>query len=507
MSNIPIEKMTAMLEFAKLLGQQADFEEIMRLVIHRASSLVDADLGSIVMINPQTEHTIKTIMRDNSRMDEARYHIVQSSIVGWVHKNKMTFVSNNIAKDSRFRKGLFKDCAVSAAMCASLFSSGVDIGFLALLRIQNRDKFCDADSSALEYFAAMCAPFLDKAHKIKNYFEASVPDSVLLKKYESSGLLGKSQPFVDLLKATESAARCDVRVLLEGPSGTGKELIARAIHQNSERRDKPFVAVDCGAIPENLVESELFGHVKGAFTGATTDRKGLFEEANHGTIFIDEIENLPLLLQSKLLRVVQESEIRPVGSARTQKVNVRIIAASSNALRQMVDAGRFREDLFYRLYVYPIRVPTLVERQEDIPMLANEFLRKFAAQQNKKATAFNRSLLHFLQNRTWAGNVRELENFVERLVTLAPETKEEISHELLPAEYAVEYKKQGGGGQRSKLPTSLKDELDAYEKTVLEQALLNNNWNQSKTARMLRISERTLRYKMEKLQLRKPVER
>jgi len=502
-TNIPLEKLTSILEFAKLLGRQSDFEEIVRLVIHRAASLVDADVTSIVMINPQTDHTIKTIMRDNNRVEQKRFHVLQSSVVGWVHQNKNTFISNNLKKDDRFRKGLFKDCTVHSALCLPFLSGGIHIGFLLLFRDRITDQFKESDAETLEYYAALCAAFLDKSQKIGTYFEANIPDSVLLSKYQSSGLLGKSQPFIHLLKAVESAARCDVRVLLEGRSGTGKELIAHAIHQNSERHDKPFVAVDCGAIPENLVESELFGHAKGAFTGAAADRKGLFEAANFGTLFIDEIENLPLLLQAKLLRVVQEGEFRPVGSTRARKVDVRIIAASSNALRQIVKAGRFREDLFYRLYVYPIRVPTLAERQEDIPLLASEFLKKFAAQQKKNAVRFDRQMLHFIKNYAWDGNVRELENFVERMVTLVPEKKEEISHELLPKEYVEDYKKIGHDGQSSEV-RPLEEELADTEKGIIERALVRNHWNQSKAARQLKISERTMRYKINKLGLHRP---
>ena len=204
-------------------------------------------------------------------------------------------------------------------------------------------------------------------------------------------------------------------------------MLARAIHTFSARNNKPFVAIDCGAIPLNLVESELFGHVKGAFTGATTDRKGLFAEADSGTLFIDEIASLPIDMQAKLMRVLQEGEIRPIGSNSTHKVDVRVIAAGSTSIRQLVDAGQLREDLYYRLHVYPIPVPSLRERQRDIPILANHFLSKFAGQQGKRAQAFHEEITDFMRIRPWPGNIRELENFVERLVTLCPPNMEIVS--------------------------------------------------------------------------------
>jgi DNA-binding NtrC family response regulator len=210
--------------------------------------------------------------------------------------------------------------------------------------------------------------------------------------------------WIEMLHAVEAAAKCDVRVLLDGKTGTGKELIARSIHNFSSRSDAPFVAIDCGAIPNNLIESELFGHKRGAFTGANTDRAGLFSEANHGTLFMDEINNLPFDMQSKLLRVLQEGEFRPVGSDKIVKTNVRIIAASSIPLKTMVDEKAFREDLFFRLHVYPIDIPDLKERQEDIPILANHFLSRYAKQQNKKTTHFHEEMTEFMKQQPWEGN-------------------------------------------------------------------------------------------------------
>ena len=320
-------------------------------------------------------------------------------------------------------------------------------------------------------------------------------------KYEAHGLLGKSEKFQDLLQAIESAAQCDVRVLLEGKSGTGKELIARAIHNCSARADNKFIAIDCGAIPEHLIESELFGHVKGAFTGAAKKRLGLFEEADQGTLFMDEITNLPMDLQATLLRVLQQGEIRPLGSNTTQKVNVRVITAASVSLKELVAENRFREDLFYRLMVYPIYIPSLEERRDDIPLLANHFLKLCNRQQNKMAETFHEELIDFMKDYSWLGNIRELENFVERMVTLTGKEKKQIDLKTLPKEFLAEQDNSKNKSIEAKL---LNESCADYEERVIRKALVDHNWNQSSAALELGVHEKTIRNKMKKYNIQKP---
>lgn len=334
---------------------------------------------------------------------------------------------------------------------------------------------------------------------VQPYFDAPMPETAILAKYEAVGLLGKSKKFVDLLQDIEAAAPCDVRVVLEGQSGAGKELVAHAIHHFSHRCDHPFIAIDCGAIAPNLIESEIFGHVKGAFTSAASDRKGLLADADHGTLFMDEISNLPLDTQAKFMRVLQDGEVRPVGSNKTYKIDVRIISACSIPLHQLVENQNFREDLYYRLHVYPIHVPSLDERPEDIPLLANHFLKKFAAQQNKQAEAFHEVILDFMQLRHWSGNIRELENFVERLVTLATPQTKLLDRGLLPPDLQKELNKLAVSHQPPGAVKPLYESLAEYEEQLIRQALNGNNWNIPLTARLLRIAEQTLRNKMAKL--------
>jgi transcriptional regulator with GAF, ATPase, and Fis domain len=493
-----------LIELASVLGKQNEYDEILRIVTAHALSLFFADVASIVMINPRTDHTIKTIIRNGKDSEQQRHHFVQTTVVGWVNKNKQPFITNNLKEDNRFSKNLFKDTLVKSLICVPLYSEGIATGYILVLNENDNNILNQQNLAHLNQFGAVVAPYLSNLQRISEYFEIPLTESALFAKYESLGLLGKSKKFKELLKAIEAAARCDVRVLLEGLSGTGKELIAKAIHQLSERKKHPFIAIDCGAIPEQLIESEFFGHVKGAYTGATQDRKGLFEEANKGTLFMDEISNLPLDMQSKLLRVLQENEVRVIGNNQIVKVDVRIIAASSPPLRDLVDQKKFREDLYYRLHVYPIQVPTLNERREDIPYLANHFLNKFAKEQNKKIESFNLSVVKYIQNRYWEGNIRELENFVERLVTLTPEKKKMIDTKTIPKEYMNEYTRITTDDAFKPIVKPLQRSIDEYEKELIKQALIENKWNQSKAARKLKISERAMRYRMEKLGIKKP---
>lgn len=280
--------------------------------------------------------------------------------------------------------------------------------------------------------------------------------------------------------------------------------MAKAIHYSSPRAQNKFIAIDCGAIPTNLIESELFGHVKGAFTGATAARKGLLEEANNGTLFMDEIANLSLELQAKLLRVLQEGEIRPVGCNVIRKVDVRIISASSAPLTVLVERKHFREDLFYRLNVYPIYIPSLDELRDDIPLLLTHFLKKFATQQQKQAEFFHEEIVEFTCHHKWSGNIRELENFVERMVALTPQEMMTIEEKILPPEFKKEFHRKITSKEEFEIGKSLEELLTEYEEKLVRQALITNDWNQSKAARALRVSEQTIRYKMGKLGIVKP---
>ncbi len=312
-----------------------------------------------------------------------------------------------------------------------------------------------------------------------------------------SGIVARSKPMADLLVLVERVARAKSPVLITGQSGTGKELVARAIHDAGDRRDKPFVAVNCGAIPENLLESELFGHVRGAFTDAVRDRAGLFQEADGGTLFLDEVGELPANLQVKLLRVLQEEEIRPVGASASIKVDVRIVAATARELSKEMLTGFFREDLYYRLNVLPLHIPPLKDRPEDIPLLLNHFLVAFSARMGREKPQMDNEAAEALLRYDWPGNVRELENVVERILVLCP--KECLEIEDLPLHIrAVRPETPVTPGESA---ADLKSRIKALEAEAIREALLEAGGNRAEAARRLKISYPSLLSKIKLYQL------
>lgn len=317
--------------------------------------------------------------------------------------------------------------------------------------------------------------------------------------FRFENLIAGSKRMRDVFNLASQVARRDSTVLVTGESGTGKELIAKAIHQNSLRVAKPFITVNCGAIPENLIESELFGHRKGSFTGAVADRVGKFEAANEGTVFLDEVGELPINLQVRLLRVIQEREIDKIGFPKPIPVNVRILAATNRDLRTLIEDGHFREDLFYRLSVVTIELPPLRDRRDDIPLLLSHFLQKHCKRYQLQTPSVSDEALDLLTRYDWPGNVRELENVVEHAVVLGP--SESIQIDDLPAHI------RNATSRVSSIGLKLPDEgidLEEVEKEILLQALGRNQWNQTRTARYLNISRKTLIYRMEKFSLAPP---
>jgi DNA-binding NtrC family response regulator len=309
----------------------------------------------------------------------------------------------------------------------------------------------------------------------------------LITKYKIENMVGRSPQMLQVYKTIARVAESRSTVLISGESGTGKELVARAIHFNSLRASKPFVAVDCGSLAETLLESELFGHVRGAFTGAVISKKGLFEEADGGTCFLDEVGDISLSMQAKLLRVLQEHEIKRVGGTETIKIDVRIVAATNKNLEELVAEKKFREDLFYRLNVVFIHLPSLRERAEDIPLLADHFLRKYAVENAKPVSQISQEALEHLARYGWPGNVRELENVIERAVTLSHHSI--ILPEDLPRRLTVEPAEDSSRSLPSRIP------LSELEKLYLQKVLEETGGNKKKAAAILGIDRRTL-YRM-----------
>ena len=329
------------------------------------------------------------------------------------------------------------------------------------------------------------------------YLEGEIRD-----KYKFEGIVGNSNAMLEVLKITSHVCRTESTVLVTGESGTGKELIARAVHYNSPRKDGPFVVINCGALPENLQESELFGHVKGAFTGAIRDKMGLFQEAQKGTVLLDEIgETLPST-QVKLLRFLQDGEIRPVGGNKSIFVDTRIIAATNENLEKAVELGRFRKDLFYRINVIRIHIPPLRERREDIPLLVEYFLEKILEKFKKGKRVFSEEAMYAFMNYDWPGNIRELQNMIERAVALSK--SEIINVDELPLPVPVEEfaalsrNPLDDEGKKSFIVTTLAEQ----EKNAIIEALNKYGGNQTKVSQVLGISTTTLWRKIKKYRIK-----
>ena len=317
-------------------------------------------------------------------------------------------------------------------------------------------------------------------------------------KYGFDSLVGVSDSMTSLKGLASRVAGTDIAILITGESGTGKELLAKAIHYHSSRRRRRFIPIECTSIPENLLESELFGHTKGSFTSAHTDRKGLFEEGEGGTIFLDEVGDMPLTLQAKILRVLQESEIRPVGSSLSKKINVRIIAATNRDLSEMVKNGMFREDLFYRLNVLPMKISPLRERIDDIPFLADHFLKKENFDGGEKITITSQAL-EKLMSHTWPGNVRELENTIKRALALS-NSREIGDKDII---FIASQKLSTDYITRRVVSDIDSGTLEESLKKRIETMLYANNWNVTQTASKLGIGRTTLWRKIKKYNIRK----
>lgn len=328
--------------------------------------------------------------------------------------------------------------------------------------------------------------------------------SELNKRYKFDQIIGQSDELKSVLNLVERVADSDSTVLVTGESGTGKELIARAIHYNSHRSTGPFVTINCGAIPSELLESELFGHMKGSFTGAIANRVGRFEMADGGTIFLDEIGDLEPALQVKLLRVLQERNFEPVGSTKSLSVNVRVIAATNVNLELAAEEGKFREDLYYRLNVIPIAIPALRERRSDIPILLAHFVDSFNRTKSRSISGFSAEALACLTAYNWPGNIRELENLIERLAIL--KGSGEVSLTDLPVKYR-NHRAEKSVMTAVALPTEGMDfnsAVDAYENQLILQALQKTGWNRNQAAMLLRLNRTTLVEKIKKKGLRPP---
>lgn len=390
----------------------------------------------------------------------------------------------------------------TAFICVPVKEKQEVVGALSVYRPFADDEQLKEDATILGIVASMVAravllrrDVLEQQEHLKE--ENRQLRAELTRRYHPDNIVGNSREMQGVYDQIFQVAKSQATVLINGETGTGKELVAHAIHYASTRASEPFVRVHCAALPESLIESELFGHVKGAFTGAVSDRKGRFELADGGTIFLDEIGEIPLSIQAKLLRVLQEREFERVGGIKTIKVNVRILAATHRDLPTMIEKGLFREDLYYRLSVFPIFVPPLLKRKADIILLADHFMAKYAEENGKKVNRLSNESLDLLMRHRWPGNVRELENCIERAVLLTD--GEVIRPEVLPASIQL-----CGDPEKSEVSatpvlvegSSLSDMVGRYEKAILTESLNLTHGNIAATARQLLSTPRIVSYKV-----------
>jgi len=380
-------------------------------------------------------------------------------------------------------------------ICVPIVTAGKPIGVLGADRTYKQGRDFDRTTKFLSVVSAMMAQALRVEQRVAADKKRLVDENIHLKqelreRYDFSQIVGNSNPMRQVYEQVTQVARTNTTVLLRGESGTGKEMIAHAIHYNSLRAGKPFVKVSCAALPETLIESELFGYEKGAFTGAQTRKKGRFELADGGTLFLDEIGDLDLSTQVKLLRVLQEREFERLGGTETIKVNLRLIVATNKDLEEAIAAGQFREDLYYRLNVFTIFMPALRERKPDILLLAEHFVEKFESEHSKLIKRISTPAIDMLTSYHWPGNVRELENVIERAV-LVCESNVIHGHHLPPTLQTAE-------GTDTVTRLSLTTAIEAYERDLIQDSLKTARGNRTKAAKLLDTTERIIGYKVKK---------
>ena len=492
-------------EILQIICSSLRVEDILQRMIEETTRLCHADQSAILLYDPDEGQLTQTLIRQHTAKDAPLDHTLNSILAGWVSRHRVPLLTDDLA--GTLGRGVVghKYRSIGSVLAMPMLLHGKLIGVINCISFADSPPLGTRELHLLELLAPLCAQFITHARLHEQLFqEASRLRRDVQKKYDFYGMIGRSEKMRRVFALVERIIPTEGRVLLEGESGTGKELVARIIHYNGPRKNGPFIAVDCGALPASLLESELFGHLKGAFTGALQDKKGLFEEAEGGTLFLDEIVNMPLEIQAKFLRAIQENEIRPVGATQSRKVNVRIIAAASGHLREQVQNGAFRQDLFFRLNVVSIVLPPLRERREDIPLLVNHFLKILNNRHNRRIAGLKPETLAYLEAYDWPGNVRELENVLERMVILAGPGETLLPPDLLPDEIRQSRRWQEPAAGSGTKPTGIFQARDELEKTLLLESLIKCNWNQAAAARELGVSERTVRYKMKKFGLRKP---
>ncbi|MGQ9535323.1 MAG: sigma-54-dependent Fis family transcriptional regulator [bacterium] len=473
------EQLEILFEMASSLSSTLELSRILDIIIESAKNLLKAEASSLLLLDETTnELYFASVSGEVSERLKNLTVPLDKGIAGACVREGKPKIVNDTARDKDFYPKIDKSTGflTRSIIAAPLIITGKTIGVIEVLNKKDNQPWTEEDKNLILLIAYQSARVIQNAqyhlriHEYKDLLKNEIDARY--------AIIGHSEQFKNLLNLAEKVAQSNASVLILGENGTGKELIARYIHRLSPRREKPFIAVSCAAIPATLLESELFGYEKGAFTGALTQHKGRFEIAHQGTIFLDEIGDLLPETQSKLLRVLQEREFERLGSTKTIKVDVRVIAATNQNLEEKIKQKSFREDLFYRLNVFPIYVPPLRDRKDDIIILAEHFLGYYSKQMNKDIKKFSDEVIERLMNYPWPGNVRELQNVIERAVVLT--NTDTIKSEALmlpstPIELPMTYDK------------SLKDAVEEFKMRYIKETIKKCGGNQRKASKILKI--------------------
>lgn len=530
------ESLAQLNELASAFARRLEIEELIPFVFKRCREILGAAGVSLALYDSERNelHFPYVSERDadaGRKLAEFRFP-ADRGVAGAVFQSGCAELIADVRRDPRHYSAVDEKTgtATGSMLAVPLVSGDKRLGVIEAVRRSGQPPFLPADLAMLEQLAGSIALALDNADRFSRLKDAAERLRAevgslrreLARNDRFSELIAASPAMNEIFTLMEGAALSDISVLIEGETGTGKELVARAIHRTSARADGPFLAINCAAVPEGLLESELFGYRRGAFTGALDDRTGLFKAATGGVLFLDEIGDMPTPMQAKLLRVLQEGEVTPLGDTRPQKVDVRVISATNRDLEAAIAARSFRSDLYYRLAGFTIRIPALRDRREDIPLMAARFLEIAARRHRKRINGFTPEVIDLLTRAEWPGNVRQLMNEIERTAALAREGESiapsHLSRELInsaadrsvstgaPTGFAAaigsKRNSRAGDDLSSAALRPLDDALAAYEANYLAEALARHKGNVSRTAVALGISRVTLQKKMKEYRLR-----
>lgn len=489
------------IKISTLINSTFDINEVLNRIMYSANKVVKAEASSLLLID-ETDNSLYFHVATGEKGEEVKKYTLKmgEGIAGWVALHSKPLLVPDVHKDKRWFLDISKQInyKTKSILCVPLKLKNKTVGVLEVINKVGDESFSKEDLSLLETFSNLAAIAIENARLYQDIkFENINLRKELVNGRTPGEFIGKSRIIKEKLEMADQVAGTNTTVLLLGESGTGKELFAEIIHYKSRRKDKPLIKVNCAAIPENLIESELFGHVKGAFTDAIADKMGKFELANGGTIFLDEIGELSYTVQSKLLRILQDHIIQRVGDTTSKKVDIRLIAATNKNLYEEVKKGNFREDLFFRLNVFPIVLPPLRDRKDDIPLLAEYFLKKFNNELKKNIKGFTKEAMRTLMDYYWPGNVRELQNVIERSVVLCRNeyiTKKDLylwNEGLSPKETEIE-------------PIyPLKDAINEFKRNYIMKVLEKCGWKQTRASEVLKIQRTYLSRLINELNINK----